>query len=280
MCRRVFFPARAASYPEAARWRKAAQDTLRRNGLDPAPARLGLEIDSRALYSDGGIKLGFGSSAAVAVAVAGLLLAEQRSPAAADAGLRLAGELHRALQGPQGSGVDVAASFYGGVLAVQEGRVEPLNWPPGLCCGVVFTGRSADTATAIARFHEAANASNAAPLNNLCVAARLVRDAWGEDAGAALAALEEYALAWRTLDDSARLGVFSLEHQRLHELARAAGCVYKPSGAGGGDCGLAFSTDPEKPQAFLDSARAAGFLPLELELGVKGLSVAPQSDQA
>ena len=69
-----FLSGDAVEKAEAARWRQAAGDILRRHDLDPGPARAALEIDSRALHSDGGIKLGFGSSAAVAVAVTGLLL--------------------------------------------------------------------------------------------------------------------------------------------------------------------------------------------------------------
>lgn len=275
-----FLSAAAAEDPEAGRWRRAAREILRRHGLDPAPAGRPLEIDSRPLYSAGGIKLGFGSSAAVAVAVTGLLLAEQhRSPAAAGR-LRIADELHRALQGPGGSGVDVAASLHGGVIAAQGGRVESLRWPAGLYCEVIFTGRPADTARAIGRFREALHAGEGAAVRELCAAADAVRHAWNRSPEAILAAVQEYAAAWRELDRSARLGVFSREHRRLEKLARAADCVYKPSGAGGGDCGLAFSADRERLDALRGSAREAGFLPLAVDLGVEGLRVGRQSGHA
>lgn len=271
---------KAGETREAARWRNAAQEILRRHGLDPGPAHRKLVIDSRALYADAGIKLGFGSSAAVAVAIAGLLLGAQAVPPDAPAGLRIADELHRARQGPEGSGVDVAASFHGGVIAMQGGRVESLPWPEGLFCGVVFTGRAADTAGAIGRFYEALAEGDATAVTQLCVAADGVRQAWNRDADAVLSTLEGYAAAWRELDRSAQLGVYSREHRRLHDLARAADCVYKPSGSGGGDCGLAFSTDPGKLDALRETAREAGFLPLAVELGVAGLRVGYQSDHA
>jgi len=269
-----------AEDPEAAHWRLAARQILLRHGLDPAPARRSLEIDSRALYSDGGIKLGFGSSAAVAVAVTGLLLAAQeqaRRSRTVDR-QRIADELHRAIQGQGGSGVDVAASLYGGVIAVEGDRVESLHWPEGLHCEVVFTGRDADTTDAIGRFHEALRGGQEARVRELCAAAALARQAWSRTPEAILAALQEYAAAWRELDRSAGLGVFSREHRLLEGLARAADCVYKPSGSGGGDCGLAFSADQGKLTALREAARKAGFLPLAVDLGVEGLRVRP-SDQ-
>ena len=275
-----FLSADTAEDPEAARWRRAARQILRRHGLDPAPAGRALQIDSRALYSTDGIKLGFGSSAAVAVAVSGLLLAAQdRRPRTAER-LRIADELHRAIQGPGGSGVDVAASLHGGVIAVEGGRVESLPWPGGLYCEVIFTGRDADTAHAIGRFHAVLRRGEGAAVNDLCVAASVARQAWNRSPEAILAAVREFAAAWRALDRSARLGVFSREHRRLESLAREADCVYKPSGSGGGDCGLAFSTDRARLDALRGSAREAGFLPLEVDLGVEGLRVRRQPGHA
>lgn len=275
-----FLSDEAAEDPDAARWRRAAREVLRRHDLDPAPAGRPIRIDSRALYSAGGIKLGFGSSAAVAVAVTGLLLAAQdrRFPIAGR--LRFADELHKALQGPGGSGVDVAASLHGGVIAVEDGRVESLRWPGDLYCEVIFTGRDADTVQAIGRFHEALRGGARADVRELCVAAAAVRHAWNQSPESILAAVQEYAVAWRELDRSARLGVFSRAHRRLEALARAADCVYKPSGSGGGDCGLALSTDPERLHALRGSAQEAGFLPLAVDLGVDGLRLRRQPDHA
>ena len=266
--------------PEAARWRLAAGEILLRHGLDPAPANRPLKIDSRALYSDGGIKLGFGSSAAVAVAVSGLLLEAQDHRSLTTGRLRVADELHRALQGRGGSGVDVAASLHGGVIAMEGDRVENLRWPEGLFCEVIFTGRDAGTAHAIRRFREALRGGKGAAVKDLCVAADAVRRAWTHDADTVLASVQEYAAVWRELDRSAGLGVFSREHRRLASLARAAGCVYKPSGSGGGDCGLAFSTKRERLAALRGSAREAGFLPLSVDLDVEGLRVRRQPDPA
>ena len=277
-----FLSGAAAEDPEAARWRLAAREILLRHGLDPAPAGRALEIDSSALYSDGGIKLGFGSSAAVAVAVTGLLLAAQGQDRRSRTinRLRIADQLHRALQGPGGSGVDVAASLHGGVIAVEGDRVESLHWPEGLHCEVIFTGRDADTAHAIGRFQEALQGGEGVQFTALFAAAEAARRAWNRSPEAIVAAVQEYAAAWRKLDRSAGLGVFSPEHLRLDSLARAADCVYKPSGSGGGDCGLAFSTDRGKLLALREAVRKAGFPPQAVNLGVEGLRVRRQSGRA
>ena len=275
-----FLSRNTAEDHEAERWRLAAGEILLRHGLAPAPADRALKIESRALYSAGGIKLGFGSSAAVAVAVTGLLLAAQDRRFLDADRLRIADDLHRALQGPGGSGVDVAASLHGGVIAVEGDRVESLRWPNGLYCEVIFTGRDADTADAIGRFQEALQGGARAHLRALCAAAEAARQAWNRSPEAIVAAVQEYAAVWRKLDRSAGLGVFSREHRRLESLARAADCVYKPSGSGGGDCGLAFSTDRGRLDALRVSAREAGFLPLAVDFGVEGLRVGRQSDCA
>lgn len=268
-----FLSGTAGEAPDAAAWRGAAPGILRRHGLDPAPAREALEIDSRALYTADGIKLGLGSSAAVAVAVSGLLLAAQDQPASAPPAHSIAGELHAVVRGPGGSGVDVAASFHGGVIAVERDRVERLHWPEGLHCAVIFTGRDADTGSAIARFQRALRGGARRHAEGLCAAANAVRRAWSRDVPTLLARLDGYSVAWRKLDRSAGLGVFSREHRQLQQLSREAGCVYKPSGAGGGDCGLAFSHAPDRLKSLVRDVKEQGFQPLAVDLGVEGLQL-------
>ena len=270
----------AGEQPEAARWRESARQALRLHGFDAAGADRPLEIDSRALYTAEGTKLGLGSSAAVAVGITGLLLASSGPVPGVDAQLRVATELHRARQGPGGSGADIAASLYGGVIAVTGNMVETIRWPDGLHCAVLWTGIGADTGKAIARFRNALDGDARTPAEELNLAAEKVRNAWNRGVGGILTALQDYARAWRALDGAAQIGVYSREHRRLDRLARAANCVYKPSGAGGGDCGLAFADAPGRLDALRKSARRDGFTPLEFELGVAGSRVQGRPDPA
>ena len=268
-----FLAAAAAEEAEAARWRESAREALLGHGFDAAPAARPLEIDSRALYTDGGTKLGLGSSAAVAVGVSALALASIGPMPPLAVQLRIATDLHRARQGPGGSGVDIAACLYGGVIAVANNRVNRLRWPRGLHCAVFWTGRDAETGLAIQRFRQALDGEAVATAEQLSRVAGEVRQGWDRGAGAVLAALRNYAAAWRAMDEAANIGIYSRPHRRLDQLARAANCVYKPSGAGGGDCGLAFSTDPGRLDALRESARRDGLAPLELDLGVAGSRV-------
>lgn len=262
-----------AEEPESADWRESARRVLRRHGFDAGPAERPLQIDSRALYTDEGVKLGLGSSAAVAVGITALLLASIGPLPGLAAQSRIATDLHRARQGPGGSGVDVAASLRGGVIAVAGERVDQLRWPDGLLCAVFWTGRDAATGEAIARFRTALDGGALTAADELSLAAAEVRRAWTRGAGAALDALQHYATAWRELDRVAGIGIYSRPHRRLERMALAADCVYKPSGAGGGDCGVAFSADPARLDSLRESARRGGYTPLNLDLGVAGSRV-------
>jgi len=83
-------------------------------------------IDSTAFFGPDGRKLGFGSSAAVTLALTSLLCAEPQTPT--NDILSLALDAHRHLQGGRGSGYDVVTSLYGGV-GVFTGGARP-SWTP------------------------------------------------------------------------------------------------------------------------------------------------------
>ena len=265
-----------AEAPEATQWREAGEQQLRLHGIGGFPAGGRMAIDSRALHSPDGTKYGLGASAAVAAAVTGALLASCGPLPGRQLQLDLAKALHRQVQGPGGSGVDVAASVHGGVISMCGDHVQSLGWPAGLLCAVIWSGQDANTSKAIGRFHKALKNTSgpaAAALPRLATAASAVTTAWSGDAGAVLAELEQYTVTWQELDRSANLGVFSLPHRRLFDLAHAEHCVYKPSGAGGGDCGLAFSCDPGRLERMRSSALKAGFALLDVDLAAQGLRV-------
>ena len=266
----------AGEAEEAARWREAAEGLILAPASGGSAPEGGLEIDSRALYAADGAKYGLGSSAAVAAAVTGALLAVRGSLPEIGEQLRLATALHRARQGSGGSGVDVAASLYGGVVAQAGGRVERLDWPPGLACTVIWSGRCADTGRAVDRYRAALRGGSRrlrAPLERLKAEAGLVRQAWQDGARAALAALERFAAAWQALDRAAELGIYSAAHCELRDLARASGCLYKPSGAGGGDCGLALARDPQPLERMRRAAVKKGYETLDMALAAPGMNV-------
>jgi len=58
---------------------------------------------------------------------------------------------------------------------------------------------------------------------------------------------------------------------RLVSAARRAGAVAKPSGAGGGDCGIAFATSAAQAAAVRTAWEAEGILPLPLAIAPAGV---------
>ncbi len=236
--------------------------------VDEALPSARISIDTTDFY-DGGVKLGFGSSAAVAVALADALRRARGERPTSELLFRDAHRAHRRAQGGVGSGIDIAASAYGGVLAYQAPRgeesvprrVRTLPWPEKLRWAVVFTGRSASTPQLIG----AVNALQArAPERATSLIDTLseqseagVRAFESGDPQAFLRCVESFREALSALGKAAHIAIVSDSHRQKEAVACRSGAVYKPSGAGGGDIGVAFWAD----------AGAAPFrdaLPLEL----------------
>jgi len=217
-------------------------------GLD-TPANLALELDSRT-FSDpaSGLKLGIGSSAAVAVALAAALAesGETRRDSF-EAALRA----HRSLQGGVGSGVDVASSLLGGLIeySLESAPGRRLDWPPGLLMAVFWVGTSARTAERLARLErDRYRPSRSA----LAASATDVAAAWASGCTATvLEVYRGYVAALSTFSDDHDLGIFDSGHAELAAAASGAGVVYKPCGAGGGDTGVCLAADAEALARFL-----------------------------
>lgn len=252
--------------------------------LPPAAATL----DTRALYEAGPggmMKLGLGSSAAATVVLASALaLWSGREQLLADP-LRWLGSLlglHRGLQGGRGSGADLAASLIGGVVGFrldEHGAVaaaDRLAMPEGLHLVVVWTGRSADTASMLRRLDERTAAGDAAveaALGRLAELSRAGADAFRLGRVAAvLEVVDGFCEAMEELGHAAALPILSAELDALRGLARRHGAAFKPSGAGGGDLGIAFAADPEAAAATAAAAAAAGFRTVPLHLDPCGLT--------
>ena len=227
------------------------------------PAHLQIQIDSRPFY-DGTEKLGFGSSAACAVAVTGALA----ELAGVTPTLEHALTTHRGLQGGGGSGVDVAASWCGGVIRYQHGRPQDARLPPDIHPLFVFTGVGADTPTLVRRFDAWRGRESPPELRALVRSATAVADS-GTDF---LEALAEYIDALLALDHAARIGIFSAQHLRVARLAKEFRLLYKPCGAGG-DMGMGVACDPNVLAAFRRRIEREGFLVVPAEIARHGLQV-------
>ena len=235
--------------------------------LDIDPRRLSphiqFEIDSRPFYR-GAEKLGFGSSAACAVAVAGVFA----RLAGTTATLEHALATHRGWQGGAGSGVDVAAAYCGGVIRFQQGRSQRAELPSDMHHMFVFSGASADTRALVRRFDAWRGDRLPAELRDLVRFAEAIADSPSD----LLALLPQYIEALLAMDRAARIGIFSSQHLRLMRLANEFGVLYKPCGAGG-DLGVGVSSDPAALAAYRGRIEGEGFLVVPAEISPHGLQI-------
>jgi len=213
-------------------------------------------------------KIGIGSSAALTVALT----------AALD---RLAGEsrdirsmamaAHRRLQGAAGSGADIACSLAGGTIEYRMGENVNANlgWPAGLSYALLWSGVPADTGAQLNKLDGAEAQVSRTALGN---SANAVAQAWkSNDAAQVVNNLREYTAALRCFDVDYNLGIFDAGHAVLADKAESLEVVYKPCGAGGGDLGIAISSDPSELAAFVDTARQHNFKLMDLAIDATGV---------
>ena len=226
-------------------------------GINPITFRLVTEA-----FFQKGSKLGLGSSAALCVAIEGAC-AEWLGKAPC---YQRALSAHRRFQGGRGSGIDVAAAFFGGAQRFQNGQSQPLtaDLPE---CRFVWTGTVADTGRHIDRFAAYLNGGDTLALDRLANGSeRLCKEP-------SLDALNEYAQTLRQLDRAAGLGIYTAAHQRAESLAKDHALAYKPCGAGGGDIGAVFAESADQIAGFEAAARAAGLTVLDLEAAPNGIEI-------
>ena len=234
---------------------------------------LRLEIDTRSFFHETRtLKLGLGSSAAVAVALTAALLPDASQPRELAAAALAA---HRGWQGGGGSGLDVAAALHGGVFAfrVSAGtEIEPLRWPEGLHRALLWSGRPSGTAGRLATLRESSRTRSVREgIARLARAAEEALSSWRlNDAGAALEAISRYLGALQRFDVHAGLGIFDAGHRELVDAAAGKQVVYKPCGAGGGDVGIALALDEGALGRFVAAAEARGFQRLHVAVDPRG----------
>ena len=198
-------------------------------------------------------KGGFGGSAAacVAAAVAGSLAAQ----APIDQALcELAVRVHQQVQG-SGSGMDVRASFHGGLRRYQGVAISaPLPEQPFVA---VYSGASAKTGPRVQRY-KAWSGRQAFVQDS----AALV-DLFGDEPCRAIS--QAYTLL-RAMAKQAGLAYDTPALSRISELAQVHGGAAKPSGAGGGDVAIALIPDPAARASFTAACALEGLTPVPIQL--------------
>ena len=248
---------------------------------------LSLEIDTSELCDNAtGLKLGLGSSAAVAVALTAALknycdIDRDVGPAAFSA--------HQLFQRLRGSGIDVAASHEGGLIlyrrAVEKsdrhdaparqarqstGRsIRRLGWPEGLRYRFLWSGQAADTAGKLAQLGGGAHSD---AVHRLAEPAEDVAAAWSRgDPREILESYPAYIDALERFSSVNDLGIFDAGHAGLVNAAADTEVVYKPCGAGGGDIGIVLGACEHDVKEFCEQASRHKFTVLDLAVDEQGI---------
>lgn len=269
-------------------WALATLDELREHlGAPPLPVRL----ETRSALHEHGVKIGLGSSGAVTVAATHALSAFHRLPLTPELRLRLA-LLATAGADPRASGADIAASTWGGWIrytapdrdelrhsTAAHGILATLRAPwPGLSLHplppptsplhVGWTGTPAFTTHKTGQLQDSTWWDSHAHDRFRTRSARVV-DALSDALlhGSHTPLLNGIEAARRLLtdlDQQTAAGIFTPALTSLTAAAHLLEGAGKPSGAGGGDCGIALLPAQAPPQSLHRLWNDNGITPLTL----------------
>ncbi len=220
-----------------------------------------------------GAKIGIGSSAALMSAFAAALC--HAGDVDEDAS-RIAFAAHRALQEGLGSGADIACCSRGGLIeyTMGKGTGHSVAWPEGLVFGLFWSGVPAITSAKLKQLIKSDPRPSRAAL---MLASRRVASAWSSgNARQVLLEYRDYIQVLREFSGDHALGIFDAGHAEMGAVAEAAGLVYKPCGAGGGDIGIVLCDDAESLAAFVDRAKEQNFRHLPISADPLGVQVTGQ----
>jgi len=235
-------------------------------------------------HNNRSIKLGLGSSAALTVAlVASLITGSGQIPFENDRLFQTAMQAHRAAQGNVGSGIDIAASVYGGVLSYRinpeaedlNPEIEQFTIPKNLFMLPVWVGKASSTSQFVKLFNDF-KLKNKKKFSVTVNEMKSVADAGSlafqqQNVSEFLESIHHYHLLMQKLGEEIDAPIVTDEHLKMANLAAEMDAVYKPSGAGGGDIGICFADSPATFPDLKNKIKKAGFEPLDLTFEPNGL---------
>jgi len=229
--------------------------------------KLYIVVDSSEFFqttNDGtAVKLGIGSSAAVSVGITQALSQYQDIRSSSENLLSQANSIHQGLQGKQGSGIDVTCCFADqGVIECTKDSVKNhtwsiLNWPNGLHLKALTTSQYGSTKRLVTNYQRASNLypkEFKSALDQFLDITQSFSNAWqSEDVDLIIDLLRAYDVQIKKLDKIGSIGIYTQVHEDIQNIASRHNVFYKPSGAGGGDIGLAFSSSLDALSDFSDA---------------------------
>jgi phosphomevalonate kinase len=232
-------------------------------------------------------KLGLGSSAALTVClVNGLLSYVSHNEKYYDLTnniFPIALNIHHKAQGKRGSGVDVAASCFGGIIKFQKRlenkdnspEISKLALPNDLKIHYIWSGRSSSTSKMVENvkhFKKLNPIDYNRIIDNMTLASEEGCIAIQEKkTDVFLEKCDHYFFLMKELGQLSGVDIISPIHQEIANLVQRRGGVYKPSGAGGGDIGLALSDSKQTHKKVYEEILRSGFQILNLRIDRHGV---------
>lgn len=258
------------------------------------PRSFTLTVTGRPLTDGGRHKLGLGSSAAVTVGTVSALAEFYRLRVGLMQRYRLA-MLATVTVNPDGSGGDIAAATWGGYIAYRSPDRSPIrefvtadavsaalqaNWPglsvqpiappqrTRLLVGWTGTPASTPALTASIRNSHQDIDDPSFFIGSCTTVQRLVTSLTKDDVLGTQREIRTSRLLLYTLAENAGLGLRTTRLDALCNAAERAGAAAKPSGAGGGDCGIAVvdHAHPEQAAEIAEHWLAADIRPVPIRI--------------
>lgn len=259
---------------------------LQKKNILLSPIKITLDT-SEFFLRKGAAKLGLGSSAALTVALLAALFAYYDASAHIEQNrmklFETALDAHRAAQGNVGSGIDVAACVFGGNLhykllnqrAENSAEIKPLDQLKDIHFVPIWTGKASSTKDLVKKFYEFKRRDGNGyrklfnELTELSTAGCVAFA--NQNSSDFLGSVKDYYKKMIEIGEYLHSPVVSEEHLKIADLVFDFGAVYKPSGAGGGDFGIAIVRSAAEITNLASIIQKAGFEVVHLHMGANGI---------
>lgn len=234
-------------------------------------------------------KFGLGSSAAMTVSLVTTFF-EYGREAASELQQKLeiflkSLDAHRKAQGNLGSGIDIAASTFGGIMdytmptfsRVNDSFPRHLTMPEDLHIIPVWTGTTASTRNLVGSINDFKDhdfEQYTRLMDQLIEHSDFGTAAFiAGDVSSFLEKVQDFYHAQDELGTTSGTSIISEEHRELASLVETSGGIYKPSGAGGGDIGIAFADSVRLRDKIRHTIADSRFELLDITIDFNGVQV-------
>ena len=219
---------------------------------------LSMTLDTKAFFREG-IKLGLGSSAALTAALIKVLMPN----AASEDQLAAALTSHRLFQGDKGSGADIALAMADQPVVYRMNQpVSPTTLPADLFMLAIWSEHAASTTDFLQHMGDWKEENRVAyhdQIQHLSETAdKFAQAIQTRPTSELVQHLHTYDKQLQQLSNISYTNLYDETHQKLQKQVELLHCTYKPSGAGGGDFGIAFSTNNNELINLADQLKKEG----------------------